>query len=216
MTIPSGGLIETLYVDENGNGSFTSDLPLGGYYVRETATDNHYILSDEQYPVTFAYAGQDTALVTIAVNDGAIENQLIRGDIEGKKVDGEGNALEGALIGLFKADETEFTDKNALMTVTSDEGGSFSFANVIYGEWIVREIKSPTGYVLNEKSYPATISENKQLIEIEIENSLIRGTIQLTKVDADYPGHLLTGAERRNWQGITLWIWSVLLLISGT
>jgi len=194
--IPSDGLIEILYVDEDGNGSFTSDLPLGSYYVKEITTDNHYILSGEQYPVTFAYAGQDTALVTIAVNDGeTIENQLIRGDIEGKKVDGEGNALEGALIGLFKADETEFTDKNALMTATSAEDGSFSFANVVYGEWVVREIKSPTGYVLNEKSYPAIISKNKQRIEIEIENSLIRGTVQLTKVDADYPDHLLTGAE---------------------
>ena len=193
--IPSDGLIEILYVDEDGNGSFTSDLPLGSYYIKEITTDNHYILSDEQYTVTFAYAGQDTALVTIAVNDGTIENRLIRGDIEGKKVDEEGNSLEGALIGLFKTDETEFSDKNALMTATSSEDGSFSFANVVYGEWIVREIKAPTGYILNEKSYLVSISENKQLIEIEIENNLIRGSVQLTKVDADYPDHILTGAE---------------------
>ena len=36
------------------------------------------MLSDQQYPVVFAYAGQETALVTIAVNDGeAISNEMI-------------------------------------------------------------------------------------------------------------------------------------------
>lgn len=44
------------------------------------------MLSDQQYPVVFAYAGQETALVTIAVNDGeAISNEMIRGRIDGVK-----------------------------------------------------------------------------------------------------------------------------------
>lgn len=33
------------------------------------------------------------------------------------------------------------------------------------------------------------------VIEVEIENTLIRGTVQLTKVDKDYPDNKLTGAE---------------------
>ena len=46
--------------------------------MQELATDSHYKLSDTKYPVTFAYAGQDTAVVKIAANDGkAIENDLI-------------------------------------------------------------------------------------------------------------------------------------------
>ena len=36
-----------------------SDLPFGKYYVKEIATDEHYILSDTKYPVVFEYAGQD-------------------------------------------------------------------------------------------------------------------------------------------------------------
>ena len=47
-----------------------SDLPFGKYYVKEIATDEHYILSDTKYPVVFEYAGQDTATVEIKVNDG--------------------------------------------------------------------------------------------------------------------------------------------------
>ena len=32
--------------------------PLGSYYVKELATDEHYQLSGEKYPVVFEYAGQ--------------------------------------------------------------------------------------------------------------------------------------------------------------
>lgn len=87
-----------------------SDLPFGKYYVKEIATDEHYVLSDTKYPVVFEYAGQDTATVEIKVNDGKeIKNELIYGSVSGKKIDENGEALEGAVIGIFKAEETEFT-----------------------------------------------------------------------------------------------------------
>ena len=47
-----------------------SDVPFGSYYVKKISTDSHYILSDEKYPVTFAYAGQEIPVVELAVNDG--------------------------------------------------------------------------------------------------------------------------------------------------
>ena len=37
---------------------------------KEIAADDHYLISDEKYPVEFVYAGQDTAVVEIKVNDG--------------------------------------------------------------------------------------------------------------------------------------------------
>ena len=67
----------------------------------------------------FEYAGQDTATVEIKVNDGKeIKNELIYGSVSGKKIDENGEALEGAVIGIFKAEETEFTKDTALMTIT--------------------------------------------------------------------------------------------------
>src|SRR5699024_9297846 len=99
----------------------------------------------------------------------------------------EGNALEGALIGLFTTDTTEFTEENALMTVTSGEDGLFQFEQVPVGDWIVREIKQPEGYVLCEELFPVTITEDAQVIEIEITNEWVRGNLTLTKYDADYP-----------------------------
>lgn len=132
----------------------------------------------------------------IKANSGApIENKLLYGEIHGLKKDENGIGLAGALIGLFRADCTEFTTENAILTATSAEDGSFSFARVPYGNWIVREIEAPTGFVLSEKTHPVTVDADGAVIEVEIENTRIRGTVQLTKTDRDYPDSKLTGAE---------------------
>ena len=200
-SIPADGLIEIVTLDESGNGTVKTDLPMGSYYVKELATDEHYILSDTKYPVTFEYAGQETAKVQLAVNNGeAIENDLIYGSVSGRKVDENGEPLGGALIGLFKSNDTEFTKENALMTVTSKEDGSFSFEQIPFGIWYVREIEQPTGFVLNETVYEVNIAENEQVVEIEIVNEFVRGNITLTKVDADFPDNKLTGATFEVYQ----------------
>ena len=192
---PADGLIEIITLDENEAATANTDLPFGSYYIKEIATDEHYILSDIQYPFTFKYAGQDTETVEIKVNDGKpIENKLIYGSVSGKKIDENGEVLGGALIGIFKADETEFTKEHAIMTATSEKDGSFSFAKVPYGKWIVREIEAPEGFVLDDTSYEVNIGENEQVIEVEITDEYIHGNIELTKVDADYPDNKLTGA----------------------
>lgn len=194
--IPADGLLEIVSVDENGHVVCKTDLPFGSYYLKELSTDGHYILSNEKYPIAFEYAGQDTVLVEFKANGGApIENKLLYGVIHGLKKDEDGSDLAGALIGLFRADCTEFTTENAILTATSAEDGSFSFARVPYGNWIVREIEAPTGFVLSEKTSPVTVDADGAVIEVEIENTRIRGTVQLTKTDRDSPDNKLTGAE---------------------
>lgn len=194
--IPADGLLEILSVDESGHAVCKTDLPFGSFYFKELSTDEHYILSDKKYPFEFSYMGQDTAIVEIKANDGAaISNDLIYGEIHGLKKDENGNALGGAVIGLFKPDCTEFITENAIMTAISAEDGSFSFANVPYGNWVVREIEAPTGFVLSEESFAVTIDKDGAIIEVEIENTLIRGNVQLTKTDKDYPENKLTGAK---------------------
>lgn len=194
--IPADGLLEIVSVDENGHAVCKTDLPFGSYYLKELFTDGHYILSDEKCPIVFEYAGQDTALVEIKANGGApIENKLLYGEIHGLKKDEDGSGLAGALIRLFRADCTEFTRENAILTAVSKEDGGFSFADVPYGNWLVREIEAPTGFVLSDETFAVTVDKDGAVIEVEIENTRIRGTVQLTKVDKDYPDNKLTGAE---------------------
>ena len=173
--IPKDGLLEIITCDEKGKATFTTDLPIGSYYVKEISTDSHYILSEKKYPVVFEYAGQDTATVHISVNDGEpIENEIIYGTIQGLKIDREtGENITGALFGLFSITETEFTEETAILTSESNEEGIFTFENVPYGEYIIRELKPAEGYLPNEENYTVTISENKEIIEITVENDKI-------------------------------------------
>ena len=173
--IPKNGLIEIMTCDENGKAKFTTDLPIGKYYVKEISTDNHYILSDKKHPVVFEYAGQDTATVHISVNDGeSIENEIIYGTIKGLKIDCETkDKISGALFGLFNTDETEFTEEKAILTGESDENGIFEFAEIPYGKYIIRELNPAKGYMPNEESYPVTVTENEEIIEITVENDKI-------------------------------------------
>ena len=173
--IPENGLIEIVTCDEKGKATFKTDLPIGKYYVKEISTDNYYILSDRKYPVVFEYAGQDTASVHISVNDGEpIINSIIYGTIKGLKIDREtGEKITGALFGLFSNNETEFTEETAIFTAELNEEGIFTFENVPYGEYIVCELKPATGYLPNGESYPMTISENKEVVEINVLNDKI-------------------------------------------
>lgn len=77
------------------------------------------------------------------------------------------------MFGLFNINETEFTEETAILTSESNEEGIFTFENVPYGEYIIRELKPAEGYLPNEENYTVTISENKEIIEITIENDKI-------------------------------------------
>ena len=170
--IPKDGLLEIITCDEKGKATFTTDLPIGSYYVKEISTDSHYILLDKKYPLVFEYAGQDVATVHISVNDGEpIENKIIYGTIKGLKIDSEtGENIAGALFRLFSITETEFTEETAILTGESNEEGIFTFENVPYGEYIVRELKPAEGYLPNEENYQATVSEDEEVIEITVKN----------------------------------------------
>lgn len=194
--IPADGLLEIVSVDENGQAMCKTDLPFGSFYLKELSTDSHYLLNGETFPFSFEYGGPSLAVVEIAANNGeAVSNELIRGEIRGLKTDENGTGLSRAVIGLFQSDETEFTAENALATATSAEDGSFSFADVPFGDWVLKELESPAGFILSDEVIPVTVEEDGQVVEISLANERIYGNLRLTKVDKDYPDNKLTGAE---------------------
>ena len=195
--IPVDGLLEVVYCDENGKITFNSDIPVGAkLYVQELTTDEHYIVSSDKHLIQFDYAEQTVTLVDIKVNnDTAIDNKLIYGSVQGLKLDEDGKPIVGAVFGLFAKDETEFTEENALMTAVSGEDGVFIFEKIAFGSWVIREIKTASEeYVLNDTVYLVEITKDGVVIEYELENRFVRGSVQVTKVDADYPDTKLTGA----------------------
>lgn len=187
--IPADGLISEISLDENMTAVIAEKIPFGKYYVQEIATDEHYVLNGEKYLVTFEYMGQE---VTTVSNDcGQFVNELKRGKVEGIKVNESDEPLENALFGLFAVDTAEFTSENAYMTAVSDENGYFEFDEIPYGEYIVREIEAPTGYILSGESYPVTVCEDGETITIRTVNKPI--TVEVSKVDVY--GEELIGAD---------------------
>lgn len=156
--IPADGLIEVATPDEDGFLSFTADMPYNAEcYIKELETDEHYILNDKQY-----------------LSGDTVENKIIRGSIEGLKTDTNGRVLKGAVIGLFYPFETEFSLDTAIEICKTDEAGRFSFKDVPFGEWIIRELKAPEGYILSEENYYVTVKENGETVKLNIKNSKIQ------------------------------------------
>lgn len=174
--IPQDALIAYANCNENGNINFNCDLPIGfKWYAKEMATDAHYVLSDEKYAFNTEYQGQEVQTIEITVNDGEpIENELIYGTVKGLKTDREtSKTIEDALFGLFNSDETEFTEETAILTAESDKDGIFTFENVPFGEWIIKELQPDENYLPNDEIHHITVSEDEQIIEINIVNDMI-------------------------------------------
>lgn len=187
--IPADGLLSEVSLDENMTAKFDVQIPFGRYYVKEISTDEHYILNGEKYLVNFEYMGQD--IRTVDIDCGQFVNLLKRGRIEGHKVDDKSEPLENAVFGLFTADCVKFSRDTAVMTAASDENGYFEFDEIPYGEYIVREIEAPTGYILSGESYPVTVCEDGETITIRTVNKPI--TVKVSKVDVY--GEELIGAD---------------------
>ena len=202
--IPADGLLSEVSLDENMTAKFDVQIPFGRYYVKEISTDEHYVLGGEKYLVNFEYMGQD--IRTVDIDCGQFVNLLKRGRIEGHKVDDKSEPLENAVFGLFTADCVKFSRDTAIMTAASDENGCFEFTDVPFGQYIVREIESPRGYILSDKEYAVSIAEDGEVIEITAENKPI--TVEISK--RDIYGNELEGAEMvlENADGETVDKWT--------
>ena len=192
--IPADGLMDSVYCGENGEAVFKADIPVGAkFYVKEISSDGHYLVSDEIFPAEFVPPDQETVLLKITLNGGEpVVNRIIYGSVKGFKAENEtGKGTAGAVFGLFKPDETVFSEETAILTSVSDENGVFEFKNIPCGEWIIKELKAPHGYELNDEEYKIKISENGQTVNITVTNKKI---LEIPKTGEDRKPAVLLAA----------------------
>lgn len=200
--LPQDGLLELASVTEGGTLTFQSDLPLGHYYLKEVNTDEGYICSDTVHPVDFDYAGQDVSTVNIVANQGkAIENDLLRGSMQGQKNADDDSIQQGVTFGLFRPGESE-----PILTAATDENGRFSFENIPFGHYEVRELAGLDGYTVDETSYAVDITEDGCVIELTVTDERTKFEISKRDItnDKELPGAELTisaldGTEVERW-----------------
>ena len=157
--------------------------------VKSLETDEAYGVGNngEILDVTFGlYAEKDLTAAdgTVIPADGLIEVITLDGN-------GHGKAISDLPMGSYYMQEIS---TNSAYLKDDTKYGSFSFAKVPYGTWVIREIESPKGFVLSEEEINVTIGKVDEVVEIELVNYFIKGNIELTKVDKDYPDNKLSGA----------------------
>ncbi len=191
--IPQDGLLELASVAEDGTLTFQSDLPLGHYYLKEVSTDKGYICAGTIYPVDFDYAGQDIPLVELKANDGeAVENDLLRGSVQGQKNADDDSIQQGVIFGLFRPGEAD-----PILTTVTQENGRFSFENIPFGHYEVRELSGLDGYTVDETAHAVDITEDGCVIELTVTDERTKFEISKRDItnDEELPGAELTVSE---------------------
>lgn len=207
VAIENGTMIYTSGINENGMLVLTDiiDLPIGAYYIQELATNDQYILNDNQYDFEIGYPGSDVTEFTIQINGGTIENKLARGSIQVKKID--------SLDGDKKLENIEFnisTNKdmsNIFKTLKTDNNGYVIFNELELGTYYVQEAKQADGYLLNNHIYQVEITKDGDILTIECENQPTEMTF--SKLDEtgvkELPGATIKVVEKDSGKIIDKW-----------
>ncbi len=111
----------------------------------------------------------------------------LKGRILGTKVDTDGTKLEGVVFGLFPEGTDSFTEENAAATAQTGKNGEFEFDKVPAGNWVIVELVTRPGYVLD--TTPIEVVVDKEEISLgEIVNKYTR--ISIIKTDISTGNHL--------------------------
>ena len=186
------GIAVEEYAITNAEGvALFEDIPVGDNYVLEEVD------TAESYVVP---AKQNVKVEWESVTEAAFNNVLKKFNLVLTKSDAEkggaqGDAtLEGAVYGIYK-------DGELLKSYTTDANGKFTTDYFVCGEgYTVKEITPSKGYLLDETVYTLDVAADNYTIEknnesFAVTEQVIKGTVQLTKVDKDFPENKLTGAE---------------------
>ncbi|WP_447405704.1 SpaA isopeptide-forming pilin-related protein [Clostridium perfringens] len=176
-----GKHIETITTGENGIAT-SSLLPFGNYLVKEIKAPANYVLNGEEHPVTISENGK-----TIEITH---TNKIIKGKVAVKKTDSEiaDLNLEGAEFTIYD------NNKNTVATITTNKDGYAESEPLNYGTYTMQETKAPKGYLLSNKVWDINITEDGKVYSYDITNDVIKGKLQIVKVDSENEEKPVEGA----------------------
>ena len=157
-----------------------ADLPQGRYSYQEISAPSGYVMDNTKYQITITA----TALNITQKRT----NTPAKASIEIVKVDGDNKTpLQGAGFRLYDASNKQVAEGY------TDVNGKLTFSGLRLGSYTYKEFKAPDGYVLDTTAYSAVLNQNGQVLKVTRENTPIKGSITVRKVDVT--GSPLAGAE---------------------
>ncbi|OUB84579.1 collagen-binding protein [Bacillus thuringiensis serovar medellin] len=177
-----GKEVKKVVTKENGIAN-VEDLTYGKYYFLETKTSNGYIGNKTKYPFEIK---EHNKTLTFTV-----ENTEVKGSVKLLKVDNEdiSKKLEGAAFELKDA------SGKVVGEYKTDKNGEINVKDLAYGKYSFVEKASPNGYVLVKEPITFEIKEHGKIIELLAVNHLIKGDLEITKVDVADGNNKLLNAE---------------------
>lgn len=170
---PIEGMIITTY-----GGSGKIKLPLGKYFLQETAAPEGYEPNEELIPFEVTTNGRNTVTV---------KNTPKTGSLTIKKTDKGGNPLLGAEFKIYAAKGA--ARENPIYTLITDSSGKAIKTGIPYGSYVAIESRAPEGYErdntehtfdIPQKNEDGTVSAD---ISISVENTKSRYALSIVKRD---------------------------------
>lgn len=207
-TYNKGDVIMTLTTGADGSAATGADvLPYGNYIAKESKAPAGY---NNSGVVQRAFQIREQGvIVNLNTSDTAVKNDVIRGGVRVEKWDNETNekapqgsaTLEGAVFQIVSFNDQpvmvngkEYQKNEVVAQITTDKEGIASTSESLlpYGDYILRESKAPEGYNntgviqrtfrIREEGVIVNMNETGTAIK----NDVIRGDLQLVKIQEDY------------------------------
>ena len=172
-------------------GEVSVTLPLGSYHIAETKPPYGYVGTDAAFDVTLAWDNQTQEIV--AADAVKFHNEREKAMVGICKTDLEsGKHLAGAVFNLYTADDIYDADGNlvfaagelvATSSETNADGYTYFTCNIPIrgeqygssthkdnttnsGKYIVKELRAPLGYYVNEKPMEVTFTYDGQAVQV--------------------------------------------------
>ncbi|MEH7025779.1 VaFE repeat-containing surface-anchored protein [Bacillus wiedmannii] len=156
-----------------------NNLPIGTYTVKEIKAPTGYVLGDK--PQTIEVKTGETGAVQIV-------NNKAKGNIEIKKLSDSGKVLSNVEFTVFTEDGKE------VKKAVTNEKGIAKVEGLTFGKYYFLETKTPNGYIGNKTKYPFEIKEHNKTLTFTVENTEVKGSVKLLKVDTEDISKKLEGA----------------------
>ena len=196
-------LSSKVYYNESNKGQFflQETLAPGNYYGDWADEDGSKIAGSntnkEKYTFTVDKSTHKQTLSITNSGDSFI-NERVKGTITVSKIDMEAgkyvtgdvahadSSLDGAVYGLYAKEDILYPDgtsgvkypKGALVAQGAIENGKVTWKDLYLGSYFVKEITPGTGYLLDTKEYPVTLTYEDETVEVVTDQTTVEEQVK--------------------------------------
>lgn len=164
-------LVDTLVTTKNEYDESVK-LELGEYYVKEVETLNGYILDNKVYKVNLDYENDEKEIVFKTLN---LINKKIRCDLLVVTSYEDNKPLSGVTVNIYDS------SKKIVYTKTTDKNGEIKIDDITYGDYYLKQVSVPNGYVLNDETISFKVNDDNCLSKISMKNNKVNMPKTTTK-----------------------------------